>query len=310
METTTETLTAERVATRSDEIKITHYTKRQKTIFAGSLAGVLAVFFLGKFIYTTWAYEETDDARTAANTSVLSSKVGGVVGDVLVHENQKVKAGDVIMRVDARDYQNRLDQMRAELGSVQATLSNAAKDHSRMKALLASDSVSVQQADSAQTRYQELLRKEASLKAQLNQAELDLDFTAIKAPTDGYVGRRSVEKGMVVGAGQPLVAFVQSTEHWVVANFKETQLQHMKIGQVVEVKVDAIADHVFEGKIESFAPGSGSTFAIIPPDNATGNYVKVVQRVPVRIAINEENLKGFEGRFVPGLSVVASVKVR
>jgi membrane fusion protein (multidrug efflux system) len=310
METTTETLTVDRVATHADEIKIMTYTKRQKAIFLGSLAGLFVVFFLGKFIYNTWAFEETDDARTAANTSVLSSKVGGVVGDILVHENQKVKAGDALIRVDARDFQNRLDQMQAELGSVQATLNNAAKDNSRMKALLASDSVSVQQADGAQTRYQELLRKEASLKAQLKQAELDLDFTSIKAPTDGYVGRRSVEKGMVVGAGQPLLAFVQSTEYWVVANFKETQLQHMKIGQTVEVKVDAIADHVFEGKIESFAPGSGSTFAIIPPDNSTGNYVKVVQRVPVRIAISEENLKGFEGRFVPGLSVLASVKVR
>jgi membrane fusion protein (multidrug efflux system) len=153
-------------------------------------------------------------------------------------------------------------------------------------------------------------QKEASLSAQLKQAQLDLDYTEIKAPTDGRVGKRAVEKGVVVSPGQPVIAFVQSTEYWVVANFKETQLQNMKVGQPVDVDVDAIGGHTFTGHVESFAPGSGSTFAVIPPDNATGNFVKVVQRVPVRIALDPESMKGFEDRLVPGISVTAKVKVR
>lgn len=214
------------------------------------------------------------------------------------------------MRIDPHDAQNRLEEVRADLGSVQARLQDADKNYRRMKALLASDSVSQQQADAAQATYLDMSRKEASLNAQLKQAQLDLDYTEIRAPTDGRVGKRSVEKGVVVAPGQPAIAFVQSTEYWVVANFKETQLQNMKVGQPVEIDVDAIGGHSFEGRVESFSPGSGSTFAVIPPDNATGNFVKIVERVPVRIAFDKESIKGFEDRLVPGLSVTARVKVR
>ncbi|MDR3608329.1 MAG: HlyD family secretion protein [Oligoflexia bacterium] len=283
--------------------------KRRKLIAIGATAGAIALLLAGRFVYSLWIYEETDDARTAANSAVLSAKVGGMVTEIDVAENQHVKTGDVLIRIDRRDYENRLEGVQADLGSIQARLRDAEKNYHRMKTLLASDTVSQQQADSAEAAYLELSRKEAALRAQIKQAELDLEYTDIKAPTDGRVGKRAVEKGVVVGPGQPMIAFVQSTESWVVANFKETQLQNMKVGQPVEIQVDAIGGHVFEGKIESFAPGSGATFAVIPPDNATGNFVKIVQRVPVRISLDPESLRGYEDRWVPGLSVIAKVKV-
>jgi membrane fusion protein (multidrug efflux system) len=284
--------------------------KKKKKLVIGGVAGLLVAAVFIRFIYFYWTYEETDDAHTAANSAVLSAKVGGIVADTLVEENQKVKAGDVLMRIDPHDAQYRLESVQADLGSVQARLQDAEKNYRRMKALLASDSVSQQQADAAQATYLDMSRKEASLNAQLKQAQLDLDYTEIKAPTDGRVGKRAVEKGVVVAPGQPVIAFVQSTEYWVVANFKETQLQNMKVGQPVEIEVDAIGGHTFAGRVESFAPGSGSTFAVIPPDNATGNFVKIVERVPVRIALDKESMQGFEDRLVPGLSVTAKVKVR
>jgi membrane fusion protein (multidrug efflux system) len=297
------------VGAPAQEAETAAQAKRKRMILIGSAAAVIVLAFVARFIYTQYMYEETDDARTAANSAVLSSKVGGIISDILVNENQYVKAGDTLIRIDRRDYENKLEEAKADLGSMQARREDAEKNYRRMKALLASDTVSQQQADTAQTTYLDLSKKVGSLDAQLKQAELDLAYTEIKAPTDGRVGKRNVEKGVVVGPGQPVIAFVQSTEYWVVANFKETQLQNMKIGQPVEVSVDAIGGHVFEGKVESFSPGSGSTFAVIPPDNATGNFVKVVQRVPVRISIDKDSLHGFEDRWVPGLSVTAKAKV-
>jgi membrane fusion protein (multidrug efflux system) len=304
VKTPLKSINGERAATIIDR------AKHNKKLVIGAVIGLALSAVLIRFVYFYWTYEETDDAHTAANSAVLSAKVGGIIADTLVEENQKVKAGEVLMRIDSNDAQNRLDAVQADLGSLQARRQDAEKNYHRMKVLLASDSVSQQQADTAQATYLDMSRKEESLKAQLRQAQLDLDYTQIKAPTDGTVGRRAVEKGVVVAPGQPVIAFVQSAQYWVVANFKETQLRNMKVGQPVEIDVDAIGDHTFEGKLESFAPGSGSTFAVIPPDNATGNFVKIVERVPVRIAFNKESMKGFEDRLVPGLSVTAKVKVR
>jgi membrane fusion protein (multidrug efflux system) len=284
--------------------------KKNKAFVIGGIAGLIISVVLIRFVHFYWTYEETDDAHTAASSAVLSAKVGGIIAETLVEENKKVKAGDVLMRIDPRDAQNHLEAAQADLGSLQARLQDAERNYRRMKALLASDSVSQQQADAAQATYLDISRKRDSLNAQLKQAQLDLNYTEIKAPTDGTVGKRAVEKGVVVAPGQPVIAFVQSTEYWVVANFKETQLQNMKVGQPAEIDVDAIGGHTFEGHVESFAPGSGSTFAVIPPDNATGNFVKIVERVPVRIAFDKESMKGFEDRLVPGLSVTARVKVR
>ena len=144
--------------------------------------------------------------------------------------------------------------------------------------------------------------------AAVHQAELDLSYTKIYAPEDGYVSRKSVEEGQFVQPGTPLMAISLSDDVWVVANFKETQLELMRVGQVVEIKVDAYPNETFEGKIESFQVGTGSRFSVLPTENATGNYVKVVQRVPVKIVFNQKPDQLH--LLAPGMSVEPSVKVR
>jgi membrane fusion protein (multidrug efflux system) len=273
------------------------------------LVAAVVVVFGGRFLYNNYKYVETDNAKTAANSAVLSMKVGGMIDEILVKENQTVKAGDVLIRLDQRDLKNRLSKTEADYQGLQIRLADAERNYNRMKKLFETDTVSKQSFESTETLYKDLSKQFEGAKIALAQAKLDLEYSELKAPTDGKVGKRNIEKGVVVGPGQPLIAFVQSDEFWIVANFKETQLQNMKIGQKVEVEVDAIAGHSFEGKVESFAPSSGATFAVIPADNATGNFVKIVQRVPVRIVLEKESMKGFEDRLVPGLSVVSKVQV-
>jgi membrane fusion protein (multidrug efflux system) len=166
----------------------------------------------------------------------------------------------------------------------------------------------------------------ASAEAALRQAELDLGYTAVVAPFDGVVGRRSVEIGENVAKGRPLLAIASDERTWVIANFKETQIEEMEIGDPAEIHVDAFPDHVWYGRVESIAPATGATFALIPPDNASGNFTKVVQRVPVKISIERreppiaESVAGvgagmseraaLSEHLPVGLSVEASVVVR
>ena len=126
------------------------------------------------------------------------------------------------------------------------------------------------------------------MRAQLAQAELNLEHTTVKAPVKGLVSRKTVEAGQIVQPGQPLMAVIPLDDVWVTANFKETQLQHMRPGQRVTVKVDAIGGKEFNGKVDSIAGATGARFALLPPENATGNYVKVVQRVPVKIVLDPD----------------------
>jgi len=144
--------------------------------------------------------------------------------------------------------------------------------------------------------------------AAVHQAELELSYTKIYAPDDGIVTKKAIEEGQLVQTGTPLMAISESDEVWVVANFKETQLENMQVGQAVDVKVDAFPSETFHGKVESFQPGTGSRFSLLPAENATGNYVKVVQRVPVKIVFDEtpDKIK----RLAPGMSVEPTVKVR
>ncbi|MGI8810908.1 MAG: efflux RND transporter periplasmic adaptor subunit [Pyrinomonadaceae bacterium] len=148
----------------------------------------------------------------------------------------------------------------------------------------------------------------AAAEAAVNQAELELSYTKIFAPEDGFVTRKTAEEGQLVQNGSPLMAISRSDEVWVVANFKETQLEHMQPGQAVDISVDAFPSETFHGKVESFQAGTGSRFSVLPAENATGNYVKVVQRVPIKIVFDEppEKVK----RLVPGMSVEPTVKVR
>lgn len=144
--------------------------------------------------------------------------------------------------------------------------------------------------------------------AQLEQAQLNLDYTKIYAPADGIIGKRSVRQGLLVQAGTPLMSLVPNNEVWIEANFKETQLNGIHKGQTVKVELDAFPDQPLEGIVDSFSPATGAKFALLPPENATGNFTKIVQRVPVKIILPTQN--ALTGRLLPGLSVVATIDTR
>lgn len=144
-------------------------------------------------------------------------------------------------------------------------------------------------------------------KQELDLAKLNLSYATIVAPCDGYVSKKNVQLGQLVSVGQNLFALVDESEIWVMANFKETQIEKMKVGQKVKIEVDAYPDKEFEGTIQSLSAATGSIFALLPPDNATGNFVKVVQRVPVKIVIDKNQNKDFPLR--AGMNVKATVKV-
>ena len=143
----------------------------------------------------------------------------------------------------------------------------------------------------------------------MRDADLQLSYTKVTSPVKGKIGKKNVEPGNRVQAGQALMGLVEP-KVWVVANFKETQLGRLAIGQPAVLKVDAFPEKEFSGHVESFSPASGAQFALLPPDNATGNFTKVVQRVPVKIALDLESLRGYEGRIVPGMSVEAEVETK
>jgi membrane fusion protein (multidrug efflux system) len=162
---------------------------------------------------------------------------------------------------------------------------------------------------SAKTDLDAARASEQSAEAQVAMAKLNLEFTKITAPVAGKISKKSVEVGQRLSPGQPLMAIVPQNV-WVVSNLKETQLADVKIGQSVKVEVDAIPDFVFDGKIDSIQEGSGSTFSLLPSDNAIGNFTKIVQRVPVKIIIDSKQLESHRDRLVPGLSVVATIDLR
>ena len=149
----------------------------------------------------------------------------------------------------------------------------------------------------------------AQAEASLQDAKLQLSYTIIKAPVSGRIGRKSVEAGQRVQIGQPLMAVVED-HPWVVANFKETQLGKMRADQRVEVEIDTFPKHKFYGRVDSLAPGSGNEFALLPPDNATGNFTKIVQRIPVKVVLDDDSVRGYENLLSPGMSSVVTVTTR
>ncbi len=165
-----------------------------------------------------------------------------------------------------------------------------------------------QQLEATRARHASAEARVQQMRAALAQAELNLERTKIKAPTAGTVSRKTVEVGAVVQPGQPLMALVSLTDVWVVANFKETQLAEMRDGQRVTIEVDALGGRTFTGKIDSLSAATGARFSLLPPENATGNYVKVVQRVPVKIVLDPG--QDPEHLLRPGMSVFPTVHLK
>ena len=255
--------------------------KKKILISIASVIAVVAIYF----IYESFMFVTTDNAGIQAHTLMIASKVPGIVTEVLVDENQIVKEGDVLVKIDQRDYVNQVALAEADLGSSDARMKDAETNFARLKSLYHGGAVSQQQYDTANTLFKSESKKNAAAHAQVDQAQLNLAYTEIKAPVNGFIARRSVEKGQVVPPGQPLLGFVSSESRWVIANFKETDLSHIKLGAKATVGVDSLDGQIYEGVVDSISPSTGSTFTLLPPDNATGNFTKVVQRVPVKIKL-------------------------
>lgn len=279
---------------------------KKKTILR--IVGAIALVAAAYFIYKNWRYESTDDAYVEAHSLMLAPRIGGTVIQVFVEENQAVTQGQVLAQLDDQDYVTARNQALGDQDSVVAQLDQAAKDLVRIKKLFQDQAVSKADYDAAVARYGNLSNRLKADQAKVAQAELTLGYTKITAPTNGTIAKRSVEPGMVVPAGQALFGFVSSNERWIEANFKETQLSRIKPGQNVDVEVDAIPGRTFHGVVDSIGSATGSTFTLLPPDNSTGNFTKVVQRVPVKIDLPDLTA-GDIGRLAAGLSAVVDVKV-
>ena len=204
---------------------------------------------------------------------------------------------------------------RQQVEQAQARVVEADKNLSNAQAKLATTRGGLQlaQATNKQTevnrrQYKASLAAVAQAEAQVKNAQLQLSYTDIKAPTAGQVGNKTVEEGQRLQSGQTLMAVVQQ-QPWIVANFKETQLEKMHAGQTVQIRIDSFKQHTFLGKVDSLSPASGSKFALLPSDNATGNFTKIVQRVPVKIVFDSKSVQGYVSRINPGMSAVVSVNV-
>ena len=281
----------------------------------------------GHYWWTVGRYlVSTDDAYVAASTTTLAAKVSGYVVTVPVENNAEVHAGQVLATVDDGDYRLASDTARDKVATQeaaierigwQATAQQSAVDQAR--AVRDQAIAGVQNARAAvaaalsgvavlKAQQQEATRTLKELETALAKAERDLSFAVIRAPYDGVVGNRAVQPGDYVQPGQRLASLVPLDSVHVDANFKETQLARLRVGQPVALAVDALPDRAIDGTVESIAPASGSVFSLLPADNATGNFTKVVQRVTVRIRVPAEIAA--ERLLRPGMSVVVSVNTR
>jgi len=260
------------------------------------------------FIHRHYVWETTDDAYVQAHSLILSARVGGTVQKVLVSENDKVKAGQLLAQIEDQDYATAVNQAQAEVASLEADSRQAVLDFHRMERLLKEKAIAQQQYDSALAKSQGLAERLKGAQFKADQAKLNLGYTQVLAHEDGSIAKKSVEPGMVVPQGQALFGFVSSRERWVTANFKETQLARIKLGAKVEVRVDAVPGKAFSGEVDSVGSSTGSTFTLLPPDNSTGNFTKVVQRVPVKIKLLGLGPEDVD-RLAAGLSAVVLVRV-
>lgn len=326
-------------------------------VIAGAVFAVAATSIQPGRWLTVLRSTSTDNAYVRGDVTPISPKVNGYIIEAAVRDNQAVKAGDILFRIDDRDYRARVDEAAAGVAMQHALLANltsridlqravieqaiaalqgaeadanrAARDFARTQELSkggwASQSISDQteadhlrarakiaesQANLAAARQQmEVLETQrpqleaeiAAAAAALTLAEIELESTVVRSPADGWVGERQARVGQYVRAGTLLVAVVLQ-ESWVVANFKETQIAGLRIGDSMAISIDGIPGREFMGRVESLSPASGALFALLPPDNATGNFTRIVQRIPVKITFDPEQPD--LDRLRPGMSAV------
>lgn len=268
-------------------------------------------------------YESTDNAYTAADVAIVTAEVDGPVAEVRVVDSQKVKKGDILVVIDDTDTKLALRQAEADLARAKAQIASAKGnlersniDLKRREALVGSGSVSGDEltqvkngAINARAALDAAQAAEALAQARLEKAKVDLGRTVIRAPVDGVVARRQVQLGQRVQPSTPLLNIAPVQEMYVNANFKEVQLKDVKPGQTVELVSDLYGEHiVFHGVVDGFNGGTGAAFSLIPAQNATGNWIKVVQRLPVRVRLDPAELETHPLRV--GLSMTAKIDLR
>jgi membrane fusion protein (multidrug efflux system) len=341
--------------------------RHARPLAAAILLGALGVagvryaadwWMVGRFIVGT------DDAYVGGEVTVIAPKVAGLVAEVAVGDNQAVHAGDLLVRLDDRDYRAALAKAEGEVAARQASIANldarsrlqeaivaeavagiaaadpeivrARDDQSRYRELAASAAASIQSFQKADASYKQAVaagtKARATLDAARQQLEvietekqqaaaalaqavadreiarLDLGYTELRAPIDGTIGNRSVRVGAYATVGVQLLSVVPARGLWVDANFKESQIALLQPGAPATVAADVLPGRIFHGHVGSLAPATGAQFSVIPPENATGNFTKIVQRVPVRILLDGED--SALGLLRPGLSVTVDVDQR
>src|SRR5213593_4556263 len=291
---------------------------RRRTAFVimGVVLVALAALGARRWIFSL-SHVSTDDAQADGHIVPILPKVGGFVTEIRVDENQRVKVGDTLVVLDDRDYKVRLAQAEADLAVALASVSNRARvgqaeaqveqaqanalkghaDLERVRPLALQEIVSKQQLDAV-----------GAARAARDQAALNLSYTRVIAPSSGVVSKKTVELGQLVQPGQPLMSVVPLGDVWVTANLKETQTADVTPGDPADFTVDAYGSRHFSGHVESLSPATGARFSLLPPDNATGNFTKVVQRIPVRIRLDAQNDPARPLR--PGMSVAVTIKTK
>ena len=306
----------------------------KKRVIVPSVTAIIFLIFGIYFTIHSIFYQSTDDAFVEGHIVSIAPRVEGPVLKLLIDDNQLVKKGDLLLEIDPKDYEVKLQQAKAKLEEAKASLVRtenqvtkslsdlefAQNDYERYSKMFEKGIASKQDYDSslnkltsaqsgsnaAKAMYDEIFASIKRLEAEVEQDELNLSYTKIYAPEEGLITNRSVEQGNYVQVAQPMFAIVPE-KMWVVANFKETQLANMKPGQPVEIKIDTYRGKKFQGKVDSIQRASGAKASLFPPENAVGSYVKIVQRVPVKIVFTEDISKY---NIVPGMSVVPEVKVK
>ncbi len=353
------------VAAPTPEAPVRRRGGRSLLLGAAAIAIIAAAAYYGHNYWTVGRFEvSTDDAYVKADSTTVAPKVSGYLAEVLVSDNEPVKAGQPLARIDDRDFRTALDQAKADVAAAQATVNAkqasldiqqstiaaaratldvdkanetfAEQNNKRYTNLATSGYAPVQTAQQAAsaiaaaqativrdtaaldaaTKQVDLLNAElAQAKATLahdeavaRQAELNLSYATIVAPVDGTVGNRTLRVGQYVQAGTQLMAVVPTTAAYIVANYKETQLTDVHAGQPVAIEVDMFPGRTYHGHVDSLSPASGQEFALLPPDNATGNFTKVVQRIPVKIVLDGDAAE--KGDLRPGMSVQPSIDTK
>ena len=259
-------------------------------VIAAAIGGVLLVLFAWRLPPFDTGVQSTDNAYVRGYVTLISPKLDGYVSEVRVKDFMPVKAGEVLVVVDDRNYRQKVDQAQAGVGQAQAQDRVAREDLASVGVNRAALEAAVAQAEAA-----------------LKLAQIDLANTRIAAPVDGEVGEVGVKVGQYVAPGTQLMGLVPQAV-WITANFKETQMKDVRVGEPVRIRIDALPGTSLRGRVERIGPAAGSEFAVIKPDNATGNFTKVVQRLPVRIALEAGQAE--TARLRPGMSAVVSIDTR